>query len=509
MATTKLFSYPVWNLIRVDRESPIPIYEQIFVQIRHAIVTGQIAKGARLPPSRSMAQELGMSRNTIVQVYELLANEGYLQQRVGAGTFVETVIPEDHLLRRGKQAPTADANSSRPSARGQALLQLGVPAERLERYDLSPGVPALDEFPYETFAQISGRHWRAHTTSSTGYAFTRGVSSLSQQIATYLGEARGVACEPERILIISSTLQAALLTSQVLADQGDGVIVEDPCPITQVATFVANGLVPLPVPIDDSGLNIDIAKQRAQQAGIVPRLVAASPVGQFPFGASMTAQRREALLDWATGQHAWIFEDDFNSEIRWAGQPLPPLFSLDGGHRVIYASSFNRILAPGLRLAYMIVPRDLVETFSIAQRIYSCYAPLPDQALVAEFMRQGHLASHLRRMRSIYRERSALLIDCLRRDLGASFIVPDVEAGLHVSIRAKTPIDDVAIATQLLRYGLDCPALSHYCSGLTPCHGFVLGFGNTGLVRIPRATAVLARVIQSALASGSPVARQV
>ncbi|WP_187829749.1 PLP-dependent aminotransferase family protein [Labrys sp. KNU-23] len=487
----EVFNYPAWNLIAFERGSAIPLYQQLFAQLRGLIADGRIPRGARLPPSRMLSDELAISRNTVVLAYEKLATEGYLQKRLGAGTFVEQVFPEDHLPRPPVATPEGDERPARPSIHAEALLALDVPPERIERFGLSPGIPALNEFPYEVFARLAGQHWRAHAASHTGYDYARATLPLSRQIAAYLEETRGIVCRPEQVIIFSSTVQAAAMAAHVLLNQGDRVLLEDPGHVTQLATLTACGLRVEPVPVDDDGFDIAAHDHAASPA----RLAIVSAVEQFPFGCTMSAARRQALLDWAAAEDGWVLEDDFNSEIRWSGAPVPPLHAGNSG-RVVYTSSFNRVLAPGLRLAYLVAPQELIEAFKLAQRIFSFYAPLPDQALVAEFMRSGHLASHLRRMRAIYRERAGTLADGLRSHLGSDFIVPDVKAGLHLTIRSRRPFDDRAVSKRLLDHEMDCPPLSRYCRSALKRHGFVLGFGNNPVKRIRRYAEILARTIE-------------
>jgi GntR family transcriptional regulator/MocR family aminotransferase len=487
------FNYPSWNRIALDRGSNRPLNEQLFEQLREWIRDGVVASGARLPPSRVMAEELGLSRNTVVLVYERLATEGYVARRIGSGTFVETVLPEGHHPRAepaSALAPGPDALLA-PSRRCQALLDSDVPHERIDTYDLSAGLPALNEFPYEVFAQLASRRWREHASGHTGYDFSRGASLLSTRIAAYLQETRGIVCKPEQIIVIGSTLQAAALAAHVLLDPGDAVLVEDPGHATEIATFESCGLRTIPVPIDHGGLDIDSVDSESH--GI--RMAVVTPVEQWPFGCTMAPDRRTALLHWAAERKRWIFEDDFNSEIRWAGEAQASLHARKPSH-VIYTSSLYRVLAPGLRLAYMIVPEPLVDAFALTQRIYSFYAPLLDQTLVADFMEQGRLASHLRRMRTIYRERAACLTQCLRERLGDRFDIPDVHAGLHLTIHARGPFDDVAVSQALLQKGLDCPPLSRYARADIKPAGLVLGFGNTSVRRIPLCVDILARTIR-------------
>lgn len=490
------FNYPVWNLIRLERDSDIPLYEQIFARFRAGIVEGMLPRGTRLPPSRILAKELSLARNTVVQAYDRLEAEGYVWRAHGSGTFVDKILPEDHQTRATPGLSTPPSGETVLSERAARLIEFRLPPERSEMLGLSPGMPALDEFPYEIFSRIAARHWRSRAISQTGYGVGHPRAGLTHQIAAYLAEARGLACAPEQVIVIGSTLQAAALVAHVLLDVGDTVAVEDPGHLAELATFELSGLRIHPLPVDEMGLDAAALPTRAE-VGALPKLVVISPVEQYPFGCSMPPARRQALLAWAQTHGGWVLEDDFNSEIRWSGEAQPPLFAAGPHARVIYTSSFNRALAPGLRLAYLVVPPNLIEAFTQAQRVFSLYAPQPDQALVAAFMAEGHLAAHLRRMRAIYRERSLLLGEHLRRRLGDRFTVPQVTAGLHLTIRSRVPFDDTAAAASLLSWGLDCPALSQYCRGPAR-RGLVIGFGNTGTEKLPACAEAVVRAVEAA-----------
>lgn len=490
------FNYPLWNFIRLDRESGPPLYEQIFAQFRASIVEGVLPRGTRLPPSRTLARELSLARNTVVQSYDRLEAEGYVRRVHGSGTFVDRVLPEDHQARAAPLGTPRTTTSGALSQRVSRLIGLDLPRERSETLHLSPGVPALDEFPYEIFSRIAARHWRSRTMSQTGYGSPGAGASLTTQIATYLSETRGLACAPEQIVVVGSTVQAAALTAHVLLDIGEEVLVEDPGHLALLATFEFSGLRTRLMPVDEQGLDAGNIQGRAD-GGSPPKLVVVSPVEQFPYGSSMPPARRQALLSWAHAHCAWVLEDDFNSEMRWSGQVHPPLFATDPGGRVIYTSSFNRVLAPGLRLAYLVVPPDLIEAFTRAQRALSLYAPQPDQALVAAFMSEGHLATHLRRMRAIYRERSLLLAGGLQQRIGEYFTIPHVTAGLHMTIKPLVPFDDAAASAALLRGGFDCPALSQYCRGPIR-RGLILGFGNTRTEKLQACVEAVTKAVRAA-----------
>lgn len=484
------FNYPIWNMFRLDRERSEPLHEQLFLQLSTAIVAGRIERGTRLPPSRKMASELGISRTTVVHVYDRLAAEGYLRQRIGTGTFVGISLPDDFQLKT-RESGQASARRATPSERGHRMVKGGGIPMRLGYCDLSPGVPATDHFPFEAFASISNRYWKSRRSEDLGYGDPGGSMALRQQIALYLGEARGVLCEAEQVIVVGSSLQALTMTAQLLLDAGDVAVVEDPSFVTEIATLEASDIRPVSVPIDHGGLELDAANADAQQA----KLVVVTPVGQFPFGSMMGMERRQMLLSWASRKNAWVFEDDFNSEIRWAGHPLPPLAALAPDSQVIYASSFNRVLSPGFRIAYMVVPPDLVDQFAVAQQALSFHVPVPIQQMVAEFMKSGLLATHLRRMRLVYEERAATLTRCLRERFYDVFDVPSIEAGLYLTALSRARIDDVSISNAALRRRLDVPALSPYCRSERKLTGFVFGFGNTPPHRISRSVAAFADAV--------------
>lgn len=491
MASAKQFNYPVWTMVVREKAGGGPtLQEQLFVQLRRLIVNGQLARGARLPASRTMAADLGVSRNTVNMVYDRLAAEGYIKRRPGSGFYVEERLPEDSV-RAG-----ADKGQS-PAAVPLALSQRGREASvrhwswsRQDRFDLSPGMPALDIFPYKQFGRIAAKYWRRFAASDLGYGEGGGLAALRQQLAIYLGEARGIRCEADQIVVVGSTLQAANLVAHVLLDVGDTVGVEDPAYAMLLSTLRSAGLKLAPIPVSGQGIGADDIARHAPEA----RLVLVSPVGQFPAGSTMSEPAIEGLLAWAGAARGWIFEDDFNSEIRWRGAPLVPLAARKGGERVIHVSSFNRVLAPGLRLAYLVVPCELVPAFLAVQDSLSCYAPLTHQHLVADFMASGELASHIRRTRALYRDRAAAMMAALEDRVGDLFAVPELEAGLHLTLVARQPIDDVELSRLLRGVWIDMPPLSSYCIERTDLVGLVAGFGNLSADRVGSAVQRMERV---------------
>lgn len=487
-------SYPLWNTVFLDRSSSKPLHAQIFDQMRQAIVKGAIPKGARLPPTRTLAAELAVSRSTAILVYDRLMTEGYATGQTGAGTYVAARLPEEAHLGQPKQvvrpAP-AKPGGKGIARRGEALQQLQLPSERAGQHDLSPTTPALDELPFERFRRTSSQYWRSEPWAELGYGERLGLPALRRQVAHYLGEVHGVSCSPEQILIVASTTQAFMLVAQTLLDPGDGVIVEDPAYPTRIAALSATGLRVIPQPIDKHGLDAAAFEGEARDA----RLVVASPTNQFPFGSTMPIDRRAALVAWAHDRYAWILEYDYNDAFRFDGRPLSSLAALDGGQRVLYIGNFNKVLSPALGLAYMVVPQDLVEVFARAKLVFSCHVPPPLQNLVADFMEQGDLAAHIRRMRLLYAARATALTTCLQRELGAVLDVPHVVAGLHLTANARVPLDAESITRAARSRNIDVPALSRYQIGTRTLSGFIFGFGNTPAERIERSVRLFADIV--------------
>ncbi|MFT3720574.1 PLP-dependent aminotransferase family protein [Pseudorhodoferax sp.] len=490
------FNYPTWSAIALDRQGTAPLHTQVFEQIRQAIIAGQLAKGARLPPSRQLAQELQVSRSTVLLVYERLLAEGYATGRVGAGTYIASVLPEDRQPRReAPPARPAGAEATRQlSQRARSLLGLRLPSERNGALALSPTVPALDQLPFDQFAKVAAQYWRAAPAADLGYGGVLGLSELRAQIADYLGEAHGVACRPEQVMVVSGTTQGFMLAGHVLTDAGDRVVVEDPNYLTRLAALLGGGAVLTPIPIDREGLDSRDLSGDAAQA----RLVVVSPTNQFPFGSTMPLERRLSLLQWAQERDAWIIEYDFNNAFHFSGRALPPLAALDRGGRVIYVGNFNRSISPAFSLAYLVVPPDVMDAFTRANQVLAFHASAPTQGIVADFMKSGQLAAHIRRIGNRYRERAALVVHCLNTLCGDAFELSATGAGLHLSAVARHPLDDVAVSQALLGHGIDVPALSGYCMTERVRRGFVLGFGNTPAERIAGALEIFSTLVAQA-----------
>ncbi len=490
------FNYPSWSSLALDRSGSTPLHVQVFEQIRLAIVQGRISKSSRLPPTRQLAEELGVSRNTVVLVYERLLAEGYVSGRVGAGTYIASVLPEERGPSAQVPLPPSAITAVRRhiSSRAQAVFEFPLPRERNGTFDLSPTVPALDQLPFDEFAKVSSQYWRSAPAADLGYGSPLGLPELRRQIVEYLGEAMGVSCSPEQVFVVSGTTQGFVLAGHVLTDHGDRILVEDPGYMTRLAALMGLGAELVHVPIDLQGLDSRSFDEHAPDA----RMIVASPTNQFPLGSTMPLERRLSLLQWAQERNAWVIEYDFNNSFHFDGQPLPPLAALDRGGRVIYIGNFNRSISPALHLAYMVVPADLAEAFASATQIFSFQASMPTQGVVADFMSSGKLAAHIRRMGQRYRERAQLIEHCFKTLIGNTFDLSTTGTGLHLSAISRAIIDDAAISKALLAYRIDVPPISAYCMSERVKTGFVLGFGNTSAERIAPALARLGDAIAAA-----------
>ncbi|WP_017297892.1 PLP-dependent aminotransferase family protein [Nodosilinea nodulosa] len=460
--------------LALDSQSPSPYYQQIYEALRQAILTGRLNPRQRLPSTRSLASSLGVSRATVTQSYDQLLSEGYLQTAVGAGTYVCDQLPED-LLR----APDLDVGPA-PSPPPVALSTYGC---RLRDFADSPtpepaapisfryGRPALDQFPLEIWRQLLSRYcrrgdWLDYATDPMGYW------PLRDAIATYLGQARAVQCQPDHILITNGTQQALDLTTRLLLSDGDTVALEEPSYLSARRVFTSQGAVLHPMPVDEAGLNIEALAQTKDPI----RLVYVTPSHQFPTGVVLSLPRRLALLAWAQQTGSLIFEDDYDSEYRYAGRPIPALQGLGKGQSVLYVGTFSKVLFPSLRVGYMVLPPDLVPIFRRAKWLSDRQVPGLEQAVLADFIAEGHLERHIRRMRSLYDRRRQALVAALTEHFRHRITILGENAGLHVMVRFDTTIPDADLIAKAAQVGVGLIAASPQYQGPSPGHEFIFSY---------------------------------
>ena len=478
---------PLWNVLALDRASATSLQDQIVAFFRDAMLRGALKPGARLPSSRQLAAELGVARITAVEAFDRLAAEGYFVARRGVGLFVADTVTDAYLSglptrpqRARRAAPAqapADGPAATPTRRGAtAHTACAVETPTTHSLPLATGVPALEEFPWRDWARISARVFRERPAAALAYGDPQGLPELRSAIADYLGAARGIACEPDQIVVVSGSQQGIDLTARVVASPGDAAWFEEPGYGAARAALAAARLRVVLVSADRDG--IDVARGIAEAPDA--RLAMVTPSYHYPLGGTLSLPRRRALLAWAHATGAWILEDDYYGEYRFAGRPQLPLYALDRHARVLYLGTFSKMLAPGLRIGYVVAPRPLVQRLTELKMATDRYTPGLMQLVLARFIAEGRLAAHVRRMRTLYRERRAALLEALAthaRDVLDVDEPPD--AGLHVAVRLRSPVDDVAISRTLRAQGIGAAPLSTYYAATPKVRGFVLGFANT------------------------------
>ena len=490
-------SFVTLPTVALDQTSALPLYRQLYNTLRHAILAGQLKAGARLPATRALAHALAISRNTVMNAYAQLLAEGYVEGEVGSGTYVARTLPDELLqartdLAKGDPSPRTSWTLSR---RGTRLASNQGPVSRFaaEFIAFRPGLPALDAFPYELWARLVARRWRRPQRSLLGYGDPAGYGPLREAIAAYLGEARAVRCQAEQVIVVAGSQQALDLTARMLLDEGDAAWIEDPGYLGARGALLGAGAQLIPVPVDDEGLDVTSGASVNQQ----PRLIYVTPSHQYPYGVTMSLRRRLALLEWASQTGAWVLEDDYDSEYRYAGRPLAALQGLDGGGRVIYLGTFSKVLFPALRLGYMVVPPDLVDAFTAARALVDCHSPALDQAALADFIAAGHFARHIRRMRALYAERQRLLVDAARHTLAGLLEVQSAEAGMHLVGWLPEGVDDVEASRRAAAFGVGAPPLSTYSLRPLRRGGLLLGFTAVGEKEIRHGVQRLAKALHT------------
>jgi len=504
---------PVVHLV-VDPSADVPLYRQVYEGLREAMLSGRLARGARLPSTRALAADLGVARNTVLQAFDQLRSEGYLQGRRGGGTRARQVIP-DSLLTVGKGTRTgrATTRASAPSAararnaaprissRGRALAETGALLIRHPgpHAPFELGVPAADAFPIRLWGKLSARRWRRGDVN-LGELDPAGEEALRAAIAAYLGGARGVRCHADQVLVLNGAQQALHLVAQVLLDPGDSVWIEEPGYVGARVAFLSAGARLAAAPVDDDGLDVEAGVRLAPNA----RLAYVTPSHQFPLGVVMSAARRLALLAWARATGAWILEDDYDSEFRYTGRPLPSLQGLEAEQRdgaslahVLYVGTFSKTLVSGLRLGYMVVPDDLVDVFRAARSTVDRHTPTAYQHVLADFIGEGHYYRHIRHVRNLCAERQAALVEGVQARLaGLLDIAPD-PAGLHLLARLAPGIDDVQALEAAMERGVRSWALSRFYIRNAPIRGgLALGYGGFDEPQITRGVEELATALE-------------
>ncbi|KJK14454.1 PLP-dependent aminotransferase family protein [Pseudomonas sp. 2(2015)] len=433
-----------------------PLYRQIYLRFRDAISTGRLQPGERLPSVRALAAELNLARGTVEAAYQMLGGEGYVQSRGPAGTVVAPSL----------STRAVDVYVPGPALAPEPQTYLPMP--------LQIGLPALDAFPRKLWTRLVGRTLRQSGVEGLAYPDPQGQLALRHALAGYLAVSRGISCTAQQVFICAGYRACLDLICSSLLEDGDRCWFEDPG-YFQARRFLEHARVQLvPVPVDGDGLDVDAAIARAADA----RFALVTPHHQSPLGVTLSLPRRQRLLDWASSQGSWIIEDDYDSEYRYRGRPVPALKSLDSEGRVLYCATFSKVLAPGIRLAYLVVPQAQVERFASVARDMHNHCPQLLQATVSAFIEEGHFARHLRKMRSLYAQRRQQLVEALQAELGEYLQLDNQAGGMHLVADVRGGFDDCAIARRARVLGLAIEPLSGWYRQPGQRRGLLIGFTN-------------------------------
>jgi GntR family transcriptional regulator/MocR family aminotransferase len=485
-------------LLTLDLDSEIPMYRQLYDWFRRAIVNGQLRPGQRVPSTRSLAVELKISRIPVFNAYEQLCAEGYLETFVGAGTCVAKSIPDESLsptLRMGLKGSGKSVDRERPrriSDRGRALTSMPSQCWLNSFGAFRVSLPAVDHFPIRVWSRLVARHSRMLQPEIMAYGDAMGHLPFREAIAQYLATARGVRCNSSQILVTTGSQQALQICAQVLLDPKDCVAIEEPgYPGARQALRSAGSRL-VPVRVDDEGIKVTELISRGDM-----RAVYITPSHQYPLGMTMSATRRMELLNWAARSGTWIIEDDYDSEYRFGSRPIVSLQGLDKHARVIYIGTFSKVLFPALRLGYVVLPADLMPAFSASREAADIFSSTLYQAVLTDFIQEGHFARHLRRMRMLYMERRSMLVRAINAQMGKTLEVIGTEAGMHLVTLLPPALDDSPIARKAAESGISAMPLSSCYLSRPARNGLILGYGGTDAQQINEAMRELKRVVQS------------
>lgn len=471
----------------------MPLYGWLYEQLRAAILEGRLRPGARLPATRDLAKAYRLSRPTIVTAFEHLKAEGYVEGRAGSGTYVSKVLPDDLLqTERAGERQRLRHRPIRLSTYARRLKPFRPKREQPARA-FRPNQAALDLFPTTLWAQVAARRLRRASASMLAGAEPLGYRPLREAVADYLNTSRGVTCKAEQVLIVSGALEGLDLTARLLLNSGEPAWMEEPGYPGAASVLRGVEATVCSVAVDSEGLDLEggIARQPH------PKLVYVTPAHQFPLGVTMSLRRRLALLEWARKSGVMIFEDDYDSEYRYSGRPVPALQGLDRSGVVIFGGSFSAVMFPAMRLGYLVVPEEMIDIFAAAQSVSTHHPPILGQAILCDFIREGHFARHIRRMREVYAERLGVLLDAAREKLDGLVEISNVEAGLQTVGWLQHGVSAEGVAQGAAEKNVEVIPLQRYGSGRAPKNGIVLGFAAVEPRELRRGVDELASVLQA------------
>lgn len=483
-------------LSKLEDDEQTPLQRRIYKAIQQAILTGRLSPGHRLPSTRALAQELQLSRITVTLAYDKLSAEGYIVSNQGSGTFVADTVPSVDRSVEHAAAKAIVRGSPRLSRRALDIVGSTHGATEHEGAFV-PGVADTSNFPFHIWQRMQNRYTKKPYSGLTGYSSGGGYLPLRTALAEYLQISRSVKCTPQQIIITMGTNQSLDLCARLLADAGDVALIEEPCNWSTSVIWRAANLQVVPVPLDEEGVRAQQFPFAETAPAEMPKLLFTTPSHQYPMGVSMSLQRRRLLIELAKNFNFWIIEDDYDSEFRYDSSPLPSLQGLDDHDRVIYLGTFSKVMYPGLRMSYLVVPESLADAFSSG--LTQLYRPgqLSLQAAMSDFISEGYFATHIRRMRTIYAERQAELRRSLRDHFGETMKLSSGGAGLHLTTRFTTEVNLPALTMIAQKQGVSLRELSLYHQLPTAAKGYVLGYGGVSCEQIEPAVRKLAFAYES------------
>ncbi len=490
--------------ITLDTQAAWPLHRQLYEELRQSILAGRLAPGQRVPSTRALATSLGVSRATVTQSYEQLLSEGYFQAVAGSGTFVGRHLPDDLLRPAAVKAAVRVARTARPavplSSYGASLADAESfePPGHESPINFRHGRPAFDAFPLRQWRRLLLRHCRAGQRAMLDYAQNSlGYEPLREAIAGHLARSRAVVCQADQVIIVSGSQQALDLITRVLVERGETVAMEDPGYLGARRAFLAQGAKLLPVPVDAAGMKVEYLMARPAAK---PKLIHVTPSHQFPTGAVLSLPRRLELLAWAAQSGAMIVEDDYDSEYRYGSRPIPALQGLDQSASVIYVGTFSKMMFPALRLGYMVVPQSVARVLARAKWLADRHASMLEQYALADFINEGHLERHLRRMRTLYDRRRQALVRALTLHFGERVEIMGESAGMHLTARLETKLSDEEIMRRAEQAGVGLVSARPYFLKSRWKNEFIFGYASLSERRIQEGVRRLAQALDQASA---------
>lgn len=435
--------------VKIVKSSPTPLYTQVYEQFRQMILTRRLRPGDRLPATRNLAEELGVSRTIITQSFEQLILEGYLLGKTGSGTFVAGVLPDTLLSVAAVEKRNGNASGGQSINEAKNLIAEDLLRRNSDKEDEKPfqtGHAALDVFPYNTWYEVSKKVFKNLKAYPLGYEEATGYEPLRNEIAKYLRMSRAVKCEADQVVIVNGSQQGLNLIVQCLLKRGDSIWMEDPGYHGMKFACKTMDVNICPVPVEKDGINVNVGIRKYPGA----KLAYVTPSHQFPTGATLSLNKRLQLLEWASQHKMWILEDDYDSEFRYEGRPLASLQGLDNNGIVIYSGTFSKVLFPGLRLAYIVLPdKDMVNEVKKMKGMMDRQSPILDQLIVARFLEEGHFLRHIRKMRLLYSERRKILVKLIEENLGDYLSIQPATAGMNLTAGLSEKIDILKLKEEL------------------------------------------------------------